>query len=45
MANLDCPLVCTFGNFLAPVLITAHALNNLALGDNKRLEDKGYESD
>ena len=43
MANLGCLLVCTFGNLLAPVLVTAHTLNNLELGDE--LEDEGFESD
>ena len=43
MANLGCLLVCTFGNFLAPVLVAAHVLNNLDLGDE--LENEGYESD
>ena len=40
MANLGCLLVCTFGNFLAPVLVAAHTVNNLDLGD----ENQGYES-
>ena len=43
MANLGCLLVCTFGNFLAPVLVPAHTVNNLDLGDEP--EDKNYESD
>ena len=43
MANLGCLLVCTFGNLLAPVLVAAHTLNNLELGDE--LEDEGFESD
>ena len=43
MANLGCLLVCTFGNFLAPVLVAAHTVNNLDLGDE--LENEGYESD
>ena len=29
MANLGCLLVCTFGNFLAPVLVVTHTVNNL----------------
>ena len=29
MANLGCLLVCTFGNFLVPILITEHAANNV----------------
>ena len=33
MANLGCLLVCMFGNFLAPVLVAAHTVNNLDLGD------------
>ena len=43
MSNLGCLLVCTFGNLLAPVLVAAHTLNNLELGDE--LEDEGFESD
>ena len=43
MANLGCLLVCTFGNFPAPVLVAAHTVNNLDLGDEP--EDEGYESD
>ena len=43
MANLGCLLVCTFGNFLAPVLVPAHTVNNLDLGDEP--EDENYESD
>ena len=42
MANLGCLLVCTFGNFLAPVLMTAHTVNNLDLADEPK--DEGYES-
>ena len=43
MANLGCLLICSFGNFLAPVLVAAHTVNNLDLGDEP--EDEGYESD
>ena len=43
MANLGCLLVCTFGNFLAPVLVGAHTVNNVDFGDEP--EDEGYESD
>ena len=43
MANLGCLLVCTFRNFLAPVLVAAHTVNNLDLGDE--LANEGYESD
>ena len=42
MASLGCFLVCTFGNFLAPVLVAAHTVNNLDLGNE--LENEGYES-
>ena len=31
MAKLGCLLVSTFGNFLAPVLVAAYAVNNLDL--------------
>ena len=43
MANSGCLLVCAFGNFLVPILMAGHTVNNLDL-DNK-LEDEGYESD
>ena len=43
MANLDCLLVRTFGNFLAPVLVAAHMVNILDLGGES--ENEGYESD
>ena len=33
MADLGCLFVCTFGNFLAPVLIAAHTANNVDFGD------------
>ena len=39
MANLGCLLVCTFGNFLAPVLVAAHTVNNLDLDDEQGLEN------
>ena len=32
MVNLGCLSVCTFGDYLAPVLIAAHTANNLDLG-------------
>ena len=37
MANLGCILVCTFSNFLAPVLVSAYTVNNF--------EDEAYEND
>ena len=43
MAHLGCFLVCTFGNYLAPILIAAHTVNNLNIGDE--LENTGYEND
>ena len=42
MANLGCLFVCTFGNYLAPVLIATHTDNNVDFGD--KLENEGYES-
>ena len=45
MANLGWLLVCTFGNFLAPVLVALHTVNKLDLGDEQCLENDGYESD
>ena len=45
MANLGCLLVCMFPDFLAPVLVTLHTVNNLDLGDEQGLENEGYESD
>ena len=45
MANLGCLLVCTFGNFLVPVLVTEHTVNNLALVDEQGPENEGCESD
>ena len=41
MANMGYLLVCTFGNFLVPVLIAAHTANNVDFGDEP--EDEGYE--
>ena len=40
MANLGFLLVCTFRNFLAPVLVAAHTVNNLDLGDEQGLENE-----
>ena len=44
MASLGCLFVCTFGNYLAPILIIAHTANNLDLGDEQGQENEGYES-
>ena len=38
VANLGCFFVCTFGNFLAPVLVAAHTVNNLDLGNEQGLK-------
>ena len=38
MAGLGCLLVCTFGNLLAPVLVLAHTVNNLDLGDENECD-------
>ena len=45
MASLDCLFVCTFGNFLGPVLIAAHTANNVDFGYEQDNENEGYESD
>ena len=45
MASLGCLLVCIFGSLLAPVLVLAHTINNLDLGDEQGHENEGYESD
>ena len=42
MANLGCLFVCTFGDYLALVLIAALTANNLDLGVDP--EDEGYQS-
>ena len=44
MANLGYLLACTFSNFLASVLVAAHTVNNLDLGDEQGYENKGYGS-
>ena len=43
MANLGCLLVLTFGNFLVPVLVAVHKVNNLDLGNE--FENEDYESE
>ena len=45
MAKLACLSVCALGNFLAPVLVGAHTVNNLDFGDGQDHENEGYESD
>ena len=44
MANLGCLLVSTSVNFLAPILVTAHTVNNLEIGNEQGLQDEGYEN-
>ena len=44
MANLGFLFVCTFGDYLAPVLIAAHTANNVDFGSEPK-EDEGYESE
>ena len=41
MANLDCLFVCTFGDYLALVLIAAHTANNVDFGGEP--EEERYE--
>ena len=45
MAGEGCLFVCTFGNYLAPVLIAAHTANNLDFDDEQDHENEGHESD
>ena len=42
MAGLGCFFMCTFGDYLIPILITAHTANNLDLGDEQDHEDEGH---
>ena len=41
MANLGCLFVCTFADYLAPILIAAHSANNVDFGGEP--EDEDYE--
>ena len=45
MAISGFPLVCTFGSFLAPVLVSAHTVNNLGLGNERGHANEVYESE
>ena len=45
MANLGCLFVCTFGNYLAPVLIAAHTANNVDFGDENDRPAAQHEQD
>ena len=42
MAGLGGLFVCSFGDWLIPILIASHRANNLDRGDEA--EDEGYES-
>ena len=43
MANLCCLLVYIFGDYLMPILVGVHTVNNADFGHEP--EDEGYESD
>ena len=45
MVNLGCFLVYTLGDYLAPVLMGVHILNNLDREDGQNHENEGYESE
>ena len=45
MTYLGCFLVCTLVDYLPPVLVAAHTLNNLDRGDGQDHENEAYESD
>ena len=50
MANLGCLLVCTFDNFLVPILIAAHTANNVDFSNEpdspaaQHEQNENYES-
>ena len=43
MTNLDCLLVYIFGDYLVPVLVGLHTVENLDLGNEQDPENQGYE--
>ena len=43
MANFGCFPVCTFGNFLAPVLDYGHIVNNVVLSHEQSFEIKAMK--
>ena len=45
MAGLRCLFVCTFGSYLALLLIAVHTANNLDFRDEQGHEDEGHEND
>ena len=38
ISNQGCLVVCTFDNFLVPLLVAAHTVNNFDIGDDKVLK-------
>ena len=42
-ANLGCLLVCTFGDYLALILVAVHTMNNLDRGNKP--EDEGFDGE
>ena len=43
MANLGCLFLCTFGDYLEPVLTAAHTAYNVDFGGEP--DDEGYKSE
>ena len=43
MAKLGCHIVYTFGDYLVPILVAAHTVENLDRGNE--IENEGYESE
>ena len=43
MVSLGCLLVYTFGDYLGPILVAVHTVENLDCGDKP--EDEDYESE
>ena len=42
MAGLSCRFLLSFGNYLSPVLIPAHAVNNLDLSHEQGFDNEDY---
>ena len=45
IAALGCLLVYAFGDYLAPILVFVHTVNNLDRGDEQGHKNEGYESE
>ena len=45
MASLGSLFVCTLGDYLIPVLITAHTANNTNFSDEQDHENEGHENE